>query len=231
MTPTTPVAIVLAAGKGVRVGGDIPKQFLELDGRPVVVHALEQHVRLGHHVVLVIGSDHRTEIEAILDAHLEDATVSIVDGGATRQDSVAAGFAAIPAATAKTTAVILHNAASPNTPDALVAMCVAGLADFDGMQGYVPSSETTFTHDGTLLERLIPRATAGFTCDPTVYRRELVDQIADELSGTGETTLDIAARLGARIGIVESPATNIKITTPGDLHRVAAAMGVSTSVD
>ncbi|MFT5202502.1 MAG: 2-C-methyl-D-erythritol 4-phosphate cytidylyltransferase [Candidatus Aldehydirespiratoraceae bacterium] len=231
MTPTTPVAVVLAAGKGVRVGSDIPKQFLELDGRPVVVHALEQHVRLGHYVVLVVSSDRRAEIDAILDRHLNDADISIVDGGATRQGSVAAGFGAIPAVTAKTSAVILHNAASPFTPDALVSACVAGLADFDGMQGYVPSNETTFTHDGTRLEQLIPRAAAGFTCDPTVYRRELVDKISDELSGTGETTLDIATRLGARIGIVESPATNIKITTPGDFERVAAAMGLPTSDD
>lgn len=221
-----PVAIVLAAGRGIRAGTQLPKQLLRLGGRPVMAHAVEQHLRLGHHVILVVSDDVRGEAEATLEALDAGAGAELVRGGATRRESILAGVAAIPADVGPADAVILRNAASPNTPDDLITACVNGLAINDGMQAYMASDATTFIHADGRLESLVPRSATGFTCDPTVYRRELIDSIARELEvdDVGETTLDVARRLGASIGIVESPADNIKITTAEDLERVAEAM-------
>jgi 2-C-methyl-D-erythritol 4-phosphate cytidylyltransferase len=226
VSPTTPVALVLAAGTGNRVGGAVPKQLLPLAGKPVIIHALEQHARLGHHVIVVVAAAALTEIEELLKQHLAQCSVVLVAGGATRRESVLAGIAAVPAETGERTAVVLRNAASPNTPDAVVEACVAGVADMDGMQAYRPSETTTILHHEGRLEQLLSRSATGFTCDPTVYRRELLDAIGVAMTtgGPGDTTLDIAQRLGADIGLVESPESNIKITTAGDLERLAAAM-------
>lgn len=222
----TPVAVVLAAGKGVRVGGDVPKQLLDLGGRPVLEHALAQHHRLGHHLVVVVSDASRPAVDAWATT-VEGPAPTIVTGGATRRASVLAGIDAVPGDTAAEAAVLLRNAASPNTADDVVLGCIEMVTVTDGAQAYVPSEATTFERDGDRLQRVIPRADTGFTCDPTVYRRELLDAIAAELrAGTdGETTLDIARRLDATIGLVESPADNIKITTAADLDRVRAAMG------
>ena len=233
MTDPTTVAIVLAAGKGVRVGGDLPKQLLPLGDRPVLVHALDQHRRLGHQLIIVVSDASRPVVDewvagaSSASGSTDGHPPTVVPGGATRRASVLAGIDAVSEDTDASTAVLLRNAASPNTPDEVVIACAAGVANAEGMQAYVASEATTFEHADGRLERVIPRSSTGFTCDPTAYRRALLSRIADELraSDDGETTLDIARRLGATIGLVESPADNIKITTPGDLERVRVAMG------
>ena len=223
---TTAVAIVLAAGKGVRAGADLPKQLRPLAGSPVLVHALAQHTRLGHHVIVVVSEDLRPTIEQIVDRHLPGREMTIVNGGSTRRESVLAGIDAVPDDCSDAAPVILRNAASPNTPDLVVADCVTGIDHHDGMQAFVASEATTFTRDGDLLDKMILRDITGFTVDPTVYRRGLIDRIADVMrqGDSGETTLDIARRLGAVIGLVASPRTNIKITTPEDFDRLVEIM-------
>lgn len=224
MSPSTPIALVLAAGRATRYGDDTPKQFLSLLGRPVVRWAIDQHLALGHHVVVVVAPEQRDRMKALIGEAAE--RVDTVAGGATRRESVLAGVDAIPWTTHPDTAVVLRNAASPNTPDDLVLACVRGLASHDGMQAFVPSNETTFIHARGSLDKMIAREATGFTADPTVYRRSLIDAVADEMRAgrRGETTLDIARRLGADIGLAESPPSNIKLTQAGDLERLAALM-------
>lgn len=221
MSPS-PIAVVLAAGRGTRVGGATPKQLREVAGKPLAAHAIDQHLRLGHEVVLVIAEALAADFAAIVG----DRAVTTVVGGDTRRESVLAGLGAIDPATDPATPVILRNAASPNVPDAVVVDCIAGVAVHYGTQAYRASEETTIVHDGRTIEQLVPRAATGFTCDPTVYRFSLALDIMEELTAStaGETTLDIAHRLGATIGLVVSPATNIKVTTPGDLDLVATAL-------
>lgn len=222
----TPVALILAAGKGSRFGADRPKQLLDLLGRPVIVYALRQHVDLGHRVVLVVSESTESEVRSIVAAHLPDADITIVRGGVTRRESVLAAVAAIPADTPPDAPVILRNAASPNTPTDLLADCAEGIGRHDGMQAYVPSDKTTFVHADGNLDWLLARHATGFTVDPTVYRCDLIRRIATELARgvDGETTLDIARRLDADIAIVESPSTNIKLTRAIDLERLVELM-------
>ncbi|MEM7142429.1 MAG: 2-C-methyl-D-erythritol 4-phosphate cytidylyltransferase [Actinomycetota bacterium] len=226
LTASTPVALVLAAGKGSRVGADRPKQLLELLGKPVFVHALEQHAHMGHHIVMVVSDSTREPIEEGIAEHLAGAAIDIVLGGSTRRDSVIAGIEAIPDITAQDTAVFLRNAASPNVPDDVVQGCIDGLIEHDGMQAYVRSNETTFIRAHGNLDWLIARDITGFTVDPTSYRRSMMEGLAQAMrdGNLGETTLDMARNLHANIGLVESPRTNFKFTTKGDLRRLEAAM-------
>lgn len=191
-----------------------------------MAHALDQHSRLGHHVIAVVSEETEDEIGAYVGELLECHSVEIVRGGATRRESVLAGIEAIPPVTAPDTGVFLRNAASPNTPDCLLSACLDGVHDHDGIQAFVRSNETTFIRAHQNLDWVIARDVTGFTADPTAYRRELLERIADQLRGedSGETTIDIARRLGANIGLAESPRTNIKLTTADDLLRLELAM-------
>ena len=202
--PATPVALVLA----------------------IVIHALEQHHRLGHHVIVVVSDVTEEPISEMIDEFLPDAEFTMIRGGDTRRESVLAGVEAVPAETGPNTGVVLRNAASPNTPDSVIEACIEGMVDHDGMQAYVPSNETTFIRANENLDWLIARDVTGFTADPTVYRCELIRGIAEQMrtGGLGETTLDIARRLHANIGLVESPRSNFKLTTARDLHRLEVAM-------
>ena len=200
--------------------------MLDLLGRPVVIHALEQHHRLGHHVIVVVSSDTEGPVAHMVAEFIPGAAPQMIRGGDTRRESVMAGVDAIPPETHPHAGVILRNAASPNTPDSLIEACLDGMREHDGIQAYVPSNETTFIKANDNLDWLIARDVTGFTVDPTVYRCELIRGVAEEMrtGGTGETTLDIARRLHANIGLVESPRSNFKLTTARDLHRLEVAM-------
>lgn len=224
---TTPIAIILAGGSGSRSGSHRRKQLLDLHGRPVFIHAVDRYAGLGHHVVIVAALDSREEMVGDLDHHLPRVRADVVSGGPNRRLSIVAGVDAIPDVTADDTAVILHNAASPNTPDWLVEACLRALVDHDAVQAYIPSDTTTILHADGAVVGVVPRLESGFTADPTVYRRRLVDEIRRaivESPSAGDTTIDIALRLGVRIGLVESPSDNLKITIPGDVERISRSM-------
>lgn len=116
-------AIVVAAGKGLRVGGDVPKQFRHWRGKPLVRHSVEALLAAGASpLVVVIGADAQAGAEAALTGL---AGVRFVTGGASRQDSVRNGLEAIaPDAPER---VVIHDAARPDLPRAVIARLLAAL--------------------------------------------------------------------------------------------------------
>lgn len=124
-------AIVVAAGKGLRVGGDVPKQFRRWRGKPLVRHSVEALLAAGASpLVVVIGADAQADAEAALTGL---AGVRFVTGGASRQDSVRNGLEAIaPDAPER---VLIHDAARPDLPRAVIARLVSAL---DTHAGAIP---------------------------------------------------------------------------------------------
>lgn len=124
-------AIVVAAGKGLRVGGDVPKQFRHWRGKPLVRHSVEALLAAGASpLVVVIGADAQADAEAALTGL---AGVRFVTGGASRQDSVRNGLEAIaPDAPER---VLIHDAARPDLPRAVIARLLAAL---DTHAGAIP---------------------------------------------------------------------------------------------
>ena len=127
-------AIVVAAGKGLRVGGDKPKQFRDLSGKPVIRWSIEALAHAGADVlVTVIAPETRPEAEAALAGI---AGVVFVPGGATRQDSVRAGLEAlVDSAPAH---VLIHDAARPDLPRAVIARLLAALEEHPGAIPVLP---------------------------------------------------------------------------------------------
>lgn len=123
--------IVVAAGKGLRVGGDVPKQFRHWRGKPLVRHSVEALLAAGASpLVVVIGADAQADAEAALTGL---AGVRFVTGGASRQDSVRNGLEAIaPDAPER---VLIHDAARPDLPRAVIARLLAAL---DTHAGAIP---------------------------------------------------------------------------------------------
>jgi 2-C-methyl-D-erythritol 4-phosphate cytidylyltransferase/2-C-methyl-D-erythritol 2,4-cyclodiphosphate synthase len=134
-TPLPPfAAIVVAAGKGLRVGGQVPKQFRRWRGKPLIGHSVEALLAAGAApLVVVIAPDGQAEAEAAL-AGL--AGIRFVPGGATRQDSVRAGLEALaPDGPAH---VLIHDAARPDLPHAVIARLLAALAERPGAIPVLP---------------------------------------------------------------------------------------------
>lgn len=121
-------AIVVAAGKGLRVGGDTPKQFRAWQGKPLIRHSVEAMQAAGAAPLLVvIAGDARADAETALAGI---SGLGFVTGGATRQDSVRAGLEAL-AANAPA-AVLIHDAARPDVPAPVLARLLAALGQHQG---------------------------------------------------------------------------------------------------
>lgn len=134
-TPLPPfAAIVVAAGKGLRVGGDVPKQFRHWRGKPLVRHSVEALLEAGADpLVVVIGADAQADAK---DALAGLTGVRFVTGGASRQDSVRNGLEALaPDAPAR---VLIHDAARPDLPRAVIGRLLEALAAHAGAIPVLP---------------------------------------------------------------------------------------------
>jgi 2-C-methyl-D-erythritol 4-phosphate cytidylyltransferase / 2-C-methyl-D-erythritol 2,4-cyclodiphosphate synthase len=211
-------AIVAAAGRGARVGGPTPKQFLELGGRTV----LERSVRifLEHEAVddLVVALPHDQASSAPAWLHGAPKPVVIAEGGSRRQDSVANAFERVPA---QADVVLIHDAARPFASAALVSRTIAAAAASGAAVAAVRASDTVkqASEDGRFVRTTLARETIFLAQTPQAFRRTvLADAIALGRSGFAATDeAMLAERAGHRVQLVEGERSNVKITTPDDL--------------
>jgi len=232
-------ALVLAGGQGVRFGTENgPKQFAEIGGKPLFIHALQTYVDLASvdPVLLVANPAHMDSTLAALRQFELEAKVDVVHGGDTRQQSVRNGFSALSdrREMSDDDIIVLHNAASPNTPDDTVMRCITALEDAEVAQAYIPELRTLFEMKGQRVATVLPRPSLACSCDPTVYRASALRRVIkrqEELGLRGDTTTDIALSLGMRIELVQSEQSNIKVTARWDMDAVTAAMQVANRID
>jgi 2-C-methyl-D-erythritol 4-phosphate cytidylyltransferase len=209
--------VIPAAGTGSRFGGPIAKQFLAIDGRPVLTWTLVAFRGLVDEVVLV-GDDHARLSAAAADAGLP---VRIVPGGATRQQSVANGLAAVTAAHA-----LIHDAVRPCVPRGCITACIAALADHPAAVVAVPCSATVKRAAGALVAATVPRDNLWLAQTPQGVRLAEARPAFARAAAEGWTCTDdaeVMERAGHPVAIVPGDARNLKITTPDDLA-VATAL-------
>lgn len=210
----TTTALIVAAGKGERFGGGIPKQYRLLGGKPVLRHAVE--ALIGHRAVqavrVVIGSGQQ-ELAA---AALEGLDVGpFIEGGAERSDSVRAGLSQLDG-----DAVLVHDAARPFCPPALIDRLLAPLEFFDGAAPVLAVGDT-LARASDKLEEPVDRTGVVRVQTPQAFRlaalRSAYDAWTGDAAPTDETTVARAA--GLSIAAVEGDAALEKITTSSDFQR------------
>lgn len=217
-------AIVVAGGRGTRLGGDTPKQFLEVRGRSLVQRAVDAFVDSPHvqDVVVVLPGDVAARPQDVLD--LPD-DVRVVPGGARRQDSVAAGFEAVPEAC---DVVVVHDAARPFVSGDLIARTVSAARAHGAAIVALPAQDTVKRGvpdgDSVRIVETIPREVIHLAQTPQAFRREiLAAAIALGKEGTAATDeAALAEAAGYPVVLVEGDPHNIKVTTPADLPIAAA---------
>jgi 2-C-methyl-D-erythritol 4-phosphate cytidylyltransferase len=215
------VAIVVAGGKGVRFGGDRPKQFLEVNGSPIIIHTLRQFERCREigSVVVVLPAEETAGFQSLIENFALQKVTRVVAGGATRAQSVKQGLATI----AEAEVVAVHDGVRPLvTPDEIdnvvkaagesgAAILVAGVAD---TIKDVRSNRVVNT-----LARVNLRRALTPQCFRLDTLRRAYEQL-EQLEGTAiEVTDDsfLVERLGIEVVTIEGSARNIKITNEEDL--------------
>jgi len=214
------VAIVVAAGKGTRLGGERPKQFLELRGVPVIIHTLRQFERCQeiNEVITVLPAEDTAGFES-LTKQFALAAGRVVAGGPSRAQSVRNGLNAISEADI----VAVHDGVRPFvTPDEIDQVVVAARQSGAAILTAPVADTIKRIHDGRIIET-VARAELRRALTPQCFRFEVLKRAyekLDELEAAGfEITDDslLVERLGVEVVAVEGTARNIKITNPEDL--------------
>jgi 2-C-methyl-D-erythritol 4-phosphate cytidylyltransferase len=221
--------VVVAAGRGTRVGGDLPKQYLPLDGVPILLRAVRPfagHPDVLHVVVVLAPADAARPPEFLSD--LAGQTLTITAGGQERSDSVAEGLRALRPGCE---IVLVHDGARPfvdrRVIDAVIDYARAG----QGAVAAVPLSDTlkeAMGGDPTVIARTVRRAGLWRAQTPQGCPRRLLEEAYVGGGAGASAATDDASLVEACGGVVrlvpDSP-RNMKITTRDDLALAEALAG------
>ena len=217
------VALILAAGRGERLGAAAPKQFLDLAGAPVLRHAAAaflRHPRVAS--VRVVGEAERCAA-ALAGLDVPPA----IPGGATRQESARAGLEALAGEAPE--AVLIHDAARPVVPARVIDAVVGALAA--GAEAAIPALPVTDTlkrDDAGLVGGTVPREGLVRVQTPQGFRYGAI--LAAHRAAAGASLTDdaaVAEAAGIPVRLVPGAEENIKVTLPGDLSRAALLIGAT----
>lgn len=214
--------LLLASGRGERLGGDIPKAYVPCRGASLVARSLARLTRIAEHreIVLAINpADRATHLPPLAAALDEYGPVVVVDGGATRQESMRRAFAA---SHPRADVILVHDAARPFFPIEAAKRAVAAAYEVGAALLAMPVPDTLkrCNADGHVLET-VDRAGVWLAQTPQVIRRDrLIEALAradaDGFEGTDDVSL--CEHAGQPVVVVEGSRTNLKITTPADLR-------------
>lgn len=223
-TPLIPVPdlaiIVVAAGSGTRLGGAAPKAFVGLDDQTILRHALDG-VFAGPLAQVIVVAPEALVGDALTDALAAAGDrhdlVSVVAGGETRQQSVAAGLHAVWADVER---VLVHDAARALTPTAVFERVVAALeAGHDAVLPVLPVVDTIKRVDAGSVVEAIDRSTLAAAQTPQGFLRRVIDAAYAEASADHTDDAALVQAGGVRVRTVAGDERAFKITTPADLER------------
>ena len=214
-------AIIPAGGSGRRMGGTEAKQYLLLQGIPLLVHTLrvfQEAAVIGEIILAVPAADVDRIRREILDPFRLTKVRHVVAGGRQRQDSVHNGIAALAD---DCELVVIHDAARPFVTPDLIARAVEGAARFGAVAAGIPARDTIkCCDDAGRVVRTLPRERIWIVQTPQAFRRETIvaahrQACRDNFTGTDDAAL--VERLGVAVRMIVGAFENIKITTPEDL--------------
>ena len=221
-------AVMPAAGRGSRFGGEIPKQYLVAAGKPLIAHALDAllaHPRVAGAMIALAADDARWPGWS----ERQGKPVLRCVGGGERADSVLAALRALPDTVGDDALVLVHDAARPNLrrPD-LDALIAAAEADPDGAILGAPLRDTLKrAHDGRILSTE-PRDGLWRAFTPQAFRRGALTAALRDAAVAGLVVTDEASAMeyaGLHPRLVEGREDNLKVTTPADLALAEYLLG------
>ena len=222
-------ALILSGGTGVRLGGNIPKQYIEVNGRPIISWCLETF--MAHSMVdrvrIVAAPEWREYLRESGGCRndITEKFEGFSDPGQTRQLSIMSGLKDMASDTASADdIVIIHDAARPLVSSELISNLIAAAREHEGALPYLPMKDTVyFSTNGKVIESLIDRGClyAGQAPEAFRFRRyydacfSLSEEQVMKINGSTEP----AVMAGMDIAMIPGDEKNFKITTQADMER------------
>jgi 2-C-methyl-D-erythritol 4-phosphate cytidylyltransferase len=220
-------AIIVAAGKGTRMGTGVEKLFLELDGCPIVAHTWRRFDQAASidEIRMVVREGMQAAFAELAEKHRFRKPFRLIAGGKERQDSVWNGLEALPPGAE---IVAVQDAARPCTNEALIAATVAAARQVGAAVAAQPVTDTIKeSHDGRLIERTLDRSRLWAVQTPQTFRVEILRRALSEVRRRGLLVTDDTAAcelIGQPVQLVLSAEPNPKVTRPEDLPGVEAVI-------
>ena len=221
-------AIIVAGGKGLRMGGELPKQFIPIEGRPVLMrtldafHACDASIQL----ILVLPHDHQAYWHELCAQYQFVVPHRIADGGATRFHSVQSGLSLVDAPEAL---VAVHDGVRPFVSPEVIRRCYAEAEAHGAVVPVIPVVETVrqLVGEGS---KTVARDAYRLVQTPQTFRATLLRRAYEQRFVESFTDdASVVEALGEKVSGVEGNRENIKITTPFDMLVAKTLMECWTS--
>jgi 2-C-methyl-D-erythritol 4-phosphate cytidylyltransferase len=216
-------AIICAAGQGKRMGLGKNKQFLELEGKPLIIHTLQQWEECDRidEVTVVVGRGEEDLIQRLITTYQLKKAYQVITGGEERQESVYQGLLSI-GRSKKPDIVLIHDGARPFITAQEINQLLEKLTVYDAAVLAVPLKDTIkkAAKDGHI-EETLDRSQLWAIQTPQAFRYSLIWQAhqqakRDEILATDDAAL--VERMDTPVYIVQGSYNNIKLTTPEDIE-------------
>lgn len=212
-------AIIVAAGSGKRFGSKTPKQFLEINGKPIVIHTIERFQACPSidQIILVLPSDQTSEFLKLSAKYSLTKLTKIVSGGKSRAESVLKGFKAIRSV--KVGIIAVHDGARHLVSIEEITACIETAKLSGAAILAAPVTDTIKEIKNNEIVQTIDRTKLRRALTPQCFSYEILAKALSELHSMGETVTDesfLVEKSGVKVWIVEGSARNIKITTQED---------------
>jgi 2-C-methyl-D-erythritol 4-phosphate cytidylyltransferase len=213
------IGLLMAAGSGSRMAGKMPKQFLELGGKPMAAHSLDlfERCKLIDEIILVAPEEHLVlASNELVDRFSFKKINKITTGGETRQESVMAGLSACPKGT---DLVAIHDAARPLLTMELLNESIEKARRTKAAILAVLAKESVKLADGEIITATLKRDTVWIAQTPQVFRFDEIlsaHKRADEAEYEATDDSELYEKYCGRVAIVRGSYNNLKITTDDD---------------
>lgn len=217
------IAIIPAAGSGNRFGGQIPKQFVEIAGAPIIVHTLRRFDECDEigAIIVALRPEEIERFERSFSSRGIRKPVRLVGGGGERGDSILNALEV--AGEFQPEIVAVHDAVRPFVTPSQIAAVVARARQIGAAILALPATDTIKEVENDLIQRTIDRRRIWRAQTPQAFRYDLLLRANEEAraanlpSAMATDDAFLVERLGSPVAVVEGSAGNIKITTPEDL--------------
>ena len=212
------IAIIVAAGRGTRAGGKSPKQWQHLGGKRIIDHSIDlfKNIPRINKIMVVLHSD---------DLHLLDRNdVLFTQGGSTRSESVRSGLEALQQ-TERPDYVLIHDAARPSTPLALIDKVIDNLTTVNAVSPALPVTDTLWEVIDEKVIQTKSRNNIWRAQTPQGFKFNTILDAHKISSSTMTDDVEVAISAGVQVKVINGSEQNIKITTAEDFERVMRVLG------
>ena len=221
------IAIIFAGGSGARMGAGIPKQFIEVNGKPIIIHTLEifEDDPNIDEIYVACKADYIKKLEKYCKRFLVTKVIKIVPGGATGQDSIYNALCAAAENNQEDSIVLIHDGVRPCITSKVIDRNIESVRKHGSAVTCTEMYETVVrSEDGDLIEDVLERSKLYTAQAPQSFYLGAVMKAHEQMRKENPgyvgivDTCNLMQRMGLQAHLIAGPRGNIKVTTPEDIY-------------